>query len=89
MQISIFEYDIQQVRDGLLSDFLRIARHYQRFRADNPVQYRHMAITEMQQYAGQLKSHPAYRHFCDKFHLDYDKFIDNILQQAIMQLLHK
>ena len=57
--------------------------------ADNPVQYRHLAITEMQQYAGQLKSHPAYRRFCDKFHLDYDKFIDNILQQAIMQLLHK
>ena len=45
--------------------------------------------SEMQQYAGQLKSHPAYRNFCDKFHLDYDEFIDNILQQAIMQLLHK
>ena len=88
MQISIFEYDIQQVRDGLLSDFLRIARRYQLFRADNPVQYRHLAITEMQQYAGQLNAHPAYRHFCDKFHLDYDEFIDNILQQAVKQLLH-
>lgn len=87
MQISIFEYDIQQVRDGLLSDFLCIARRYQRFQADNPVQYRHLAITEMQQYAGQLKDHPIYRHFCDKFHLDYDEFINNILQQAVKQLL--
>ena len=87
MQISIFEYDIQQVRDGLLSDFLRIARRYQLFQADNPVQYRHLAITEMQQYAGQLKSHPVYRRFCDKFHLAYDEFIDNILQQAVKQLL--
>ena len=88
MQISIFEYDIQQVRDGLLSDFLRIARRHQPFRADNPVQYRHLAITEMHQYAGQLKFHPAYRRFCDKFHLDYDEFINNILQQAVKQLLH-
>ena len=87
MQISIFEYDIQQVRDGLLSDYLHIARRHQLFQADNPVQHRHLAITEMQQYAGQLKSHPAYRRFCDKFHLDYDEFIDNILQQAVKQLL--
>ena len=86
MQQSEFEKDIREVRDGLLSDFRHIADLYQPLQAGYPDQYRNKVTSEMRRYADELKAQPAYHRFCERFHLNHDEFIREVLQQAIILL---
>lgn len=85
MQDFSFRKDIESVRNGLLSDFQHIAEQYQSLQPDYPVQYRQKIISEMQRYADELKAHPAYHRFCQKYQLHQDEFIQDILHEFILK----
>lgn len=75
---------IKKQRDGIYNDLMQAATTLLPLKAQQGAEaYRTEVVKAMTDYATALKSGEGYQTFCQKWGLDQDEFIGEILEKAI------
>lgn len=80
------ETTIQHVRDGLISDLLKLAHRHEPLRESSPQRYASEVKKDIRLYLADISTHPTMLDFYCLCHVRQDEFIRDVTDTVMMML---
>lgn len=80
------ETTIQHVRDGLISDLLKLAHRHEPLRKSSPQRYASEVKKDIHLYLADISTHPTMLDFYSLCHVRQDEFIRDVTDTVMMML---